>query len=124
MTVLISSKVNQWTLLVGSLPLAYSISGLTFAPLHMDSRQVEEVFLTAAQSLFAVAILISLSLSIWEAGILLGLFAAQFFFPQAEVRWAFAFFYLALSARWFFVERRSLPVLFRKMRARVSAAPT
>ena len=33
MTLLISSKVNQWTLLVGSLPIAYSISGTTLSPL-------------------------------------------------------------------------------------------
>src|SRR5881409_54827 len=59
MTILISSKVNQWTLLIGSLPLAFSISGGTLDPLHFDSRQSEEVFLTAAQSMFAVAILVS-----------------------------------------------------------------
>ena len=47
MTILISSKVNQWTLLVGSLPLAYAISDQSFSPLPMDDRQVEEVFLTA-----------------------------------------------------------------------------
>src|SRR5437867_6774617 len=50
MTILISSKVNQWTLLIGSLPLAYSISGGTFSPLGFDARQSDEVFLTAARS--------------------------------------------------------------------------
>jgi len=39
MTILISSKVNQWTLLIGSLPLAYSISGGTLSPLDFDARQ-------------------------------------------------------------------------------------
>ena len=67
MTILIASKVNQWTLLVGSLPLGYAISGSTLHPLGFDSRQSEEVFLTAAQSLFAVAILVSLSMNRWEA---------------------------------------------------------
>ena len=43
MTILISSKVNQWTLLVGSLPLGYAISGSTLHPLGFDSRQSEEV---------------------------------------------------------------------------------
>ena len=47
MTILISSKVNQWTLLIGSLPLAYSISGADVSPLDFDARQSEEVFLTA-----------------------------------------------------------------------------
>src|SRR3990170_1849969 len=62
MTILISSKVNQWTLLIGSLPLAYSVSGGEVAALDFDSRQAEEVFLTAGQSLFAVAIFVSLTM--------------------------------------------------------------
>ena len=33
MTILIASKVNQWTLLLGSLPLAFAISGQSLAPL-------------------------------------------------------------------------------------------
>jgi len=119
MTVLISSKVNQWTLLVGSLPLAFAISGGSITPLDMDSRQVEEVFLTAAQSLFAVAILMSLSLSAWEAGIMFGLFAGQFLFPQPEVRWAFGAAYMVLALRWFVVERRSFVPLVSKARKAV-----
>ena len=113
MTVLISSKVNQWTLLVGSLPLAFAVSGTSITPLDMDSRQVEEVFLTAAQSLFAVAILMSLSLSAWEAGVMFALFAGQLFFPQPEVRWGFGAAYMAFALRWFIVERRSIVPLVR-----------
>lgn len=120
MTILISAKVNQWTLLVGSLPLAYAVSGSSLSPLDMDSRQVEEVFLTAAQSLFAVAILMSLSLSFWEAGIMFVLFAGQLFFPQAEVRWGFGVAYLTLALRWIVVERRAIPALFRTARKELS----
>lgn len=47
---LISSKVNPWTLLIGSLPLAHLLGGGGFA-LHLDSRQVEEVLLTATQTM-------------------------------------------------------------------------
>ena len=122
LTVLLSSKVNQWTLLVGSLPLVFAISAGSFSPLDFDNRQVEEVFLTASQSLFAVAILISLSLSFWEAGILLALFVGQFVFPQSEVRWGFGVAYLALSLRWFIVERRSLPRLLRAAHREVTQA--
>lgn len=97
MTILISSKVNQWTLLIGSLPLAFSISGTTFDPLDFDSRQSEEVFLTAAQSLFAVAILVSLSVNRWEALALGGLFVTQFFFTNETVRLVYAFVYVVLA---------------------------
>jgi cation:H+ antiporter len=116
LSILLSSKVNQWTLLVGTLPLVYAISDGSFSPLSFDDRQVEEVFLTAAQSLFAVAILVSLSLTFWEATLMLGLFTGQLFFPQSEVRWGFAIMYLVLSARWLIFERRFVPALFRHAR--------
>lgn len=97
MTILISSKINQWTLLIGSLPLAYSISGGTFSPLDFDARQSDEVFLTAGQSLFAVAILVSLSMSRWEAILLAALFTTQFVFTAGTVRVAYGAVYCLLA---------------------------
>src|ERR687885_322524 len=75
---LLSAKVNQWTLLVGSLPLAYSLGAGRPDALPLDTRQVAEVWLTAAQSLFGVAVLASLSLELGESVLLAGLFLAQF----------------------------------------------
>lgn len=46
---LISSKANQWTLLVGSLPMAYLIGG-GGTVLQLDGRRVEEILLTATQT--------------------------------------------------------------------------
>jgi cation:H+ antiporter len=54
---LLSSKVNQWTLLVGTIPVVFAISAGTFSGLPIDSHQRLELLLTAAQSLFAVSIL-------------------------------------------------------------------
>jgi cation:H+ antiporter len=123
MVMLISSKVNQWTLLIGSLPVAYSISGGHISPLPMDSRQVEEVFLTAAQSAFAVAIFASLSISKREALLLLALFATQLFFTDPAVRYAYGAVYLALAAFVFFQDRRTLPIVFREARQPSGHAP-
>ena len=75
---LLSAKVNQWTLLVASLPLAYSLGAGRPDALPLDSRQVAEVWLTAAQSVFGVAVLASLSLELGESALLAGLFVAQF----------------------------------------------
>jgi cation:H+ antiporter len=75
---LVSSKVNQWTLLVGSLPIVFAISSGTLHGLPLDSLQREELFLTAAQSAFAVAVLANRSISVKEAWALLGLFLSQF----------------------------------------------
>jgi cation:H+ antiporter len=85
MGALVSSKINQWTLLVAMLPLVYAISLGALDPMPLDTRQREEVLLTAAQSLFAVILLLDLRLSLWGAGMIFGLFAVQFVFPDQRV---------------------------------------
>ncbi|MEW6059638.1 MAG: sodium:proton exchanger [Actinomycetota bacterium] len=75
---LVSSKVNQWTLLVGTLPVVFAIGAGGLHGLPIDARQREELFLTAAQSFFAVAVLATLSISTREALMLFTLFWAQF----------------------------------------------
>ncbi|MGH3667549.1 MAG: sodium:proton exchanger, partial [Acidimicrobiia bacterium] len=74
---LISSKVNQWTLLVGTLPIVFSIFAGVLHGLPLETGQRIELFVTAAQSVFAVAIVASRSVSRTEAWVMLGLFAAQ-----------------------------------------------
>ena len=64
---LVSSKVNQWTLLVGTLPIVFAVAAGGFHGLPLDTVQREELFLTAAQSFFAVAVISSLSMSLREA---------------------------------------------------------
>jgi cation:H+ antiporter len=82
---LISSKINQWTLLVGSLPIAYLLGGGATA-LPLDGRQAEEFLLTAAQTVLGVAALLALRFPRWLAFTLLGLFALQFVFPGQHAR--------------------------------------
>jgi cation:H+ antiporter len=97
MGALLSSKVNQWTLLIGMLPVVYAISAGNPGAMHMDGRQVEEVFLTAAQSLFAVAILANLSFSLIEAGAVFALFSTQLLFTDPQFRFYYSIFYVALA---------------------------
>jgi cation:H+ antiporter len=75
---LVSSKVNQWTLLVGTLPIVFAVASGGLQGLPVETRQREELLLTASQSVFAVATLASLSISLREAALLLALFFAQF----------------------------------------------
>jgi cation:H+ antiporter len=75
---LLSSKVNQWTLLVGTIPVVFALSAGTTDGLPIDDQQRLELLLTAAQSLFAVAILVNLSLTVYGAVALLSLFSVQF----------------------------------------------
>lgn len=116
MGILISSKLNQWTLLVGSLPLAFSISGQSISPMDFDSRQVEEVFLTAAQSAFAIVVFLSLSLSRVEALALLVLFGTQLFFANTTVRFGYAIAYLVFTAALLTRERRDVGPFLRSVR--------
>ncbi len=94
---LISSKVNQWTLLIGMLPLAYSASSGHVAVMQLDRRQVEEVLLTAAQSFFGVAVIANMRFSIVEAAVVAGLFASQLFFTAPGVRYGYSAVYILLT---------------------------
>ena len=94
---LVSSKVNQWTLLVGAIPITYAISLGAARGLPLDARQVEELLLTSAQSLLATIMLSDLRFSRREALILGALFVGQFFFSSVTARWWFTGLYLAAS---------------------------
>ena len=95
---LISSKVNQWTLLVGTLPIVYSVSLGSASALPLDSRQSEEVLLTAAQSAFAIVLLLNFTLSRLEATALFLLFVSQLAFPDPTIRLGYSALYLVLTA--------------------------
>ncbi|MGI8811267.1 MAG: sodium:proton exchanger [Pyrinomonadaceae bacterium] len=119
---LISDKINQWTLLVGMIPLAYSLGAGKIASLPLDLRQQEEFFLTAAQSLFGLALLLCLRLSVKSGFALLALFSVQFglgfYFHNDEsqtitVLTYMAWLYLALAAGIFIWNYRCLIDRFR-----------
>jgi cation:H+ antiporter len=94
---LLSSKINQWTLLVGSIPIAYLAGGGSGHGLHLDGRQTEEFLLTSAQALLALMVLIDLRFSRRDATLLLALFLLQFPFPETSVRLAFSVAYVAAA---------------------------
>jgi cation:H+ antiporter len=94
---LVASKVNQWTLLIGTLGLAYSIALGAPASLPLDERQTEELFLTSAQSLFALILIANFDLSVRESLVLLGTFMLQLFLPGTEIRTAMAVAYVVLG---------------------------
>lgn len=111
---LVSSKINQWTLLVGMLPVVYSVALGSPTALPLDTRQQHEVFLTAAQSMFAMALLLNLSLSTVGASMILGLFLVQAIFP--ETRMVVGFVYLVLAAMVLFRTRHHLAPTFRTLK--------
>ncbi|WP_166968572.1 sodium:proton exchanger [Brevibacterium atlanticum] len=82
---LIASKVNQWSLLVGSLPIAHLAGGGTWLPL--DGRQIEEFTLTATQTILGVAIILALRFHWAPALGLAALFGLQFFVTDTSGRY-------------------------------------
>jgi cation:H+ antiporter len=117
---LVSSKVNQWTLLVGTLPIVFAIASASTHGLPISDVQREELLLTAAQSFFAVAIMSNLSLSLREAGYLFGLFWAQFIIgalvPESAhgvERVVVSILYLVLGLAILLRDRRRVPSLVR-----------
>jgi cation:H+ antiporter len=106
---LLSAKVNQWTLLVGSLWVAYSLGGGGGAPLPLDDRQTEEFLLTSAQALLAFAVLADRRFGLWEAAAIFGLFIIQFPFPTTDVRLVFSAVYVVVALGLLVHRRRYLP---------------
>jgi cation:H+ antiporter len=93
---LVSSKVNQWTLLIGTLPVAYSAHLGRPGALVLDERQQHELMLTACQSLFAVAVLLNLRMSWYGAALLFGLFASQLVFEHIRLQMSVVYLVLAV----------------------------
>src|SRR5271166_6231335 len=104
---LISSKVNQWTLLIGSLPVAHLLGGGGFS-LVLDSRQVEEVLLTATQTMMGVALILGLRFNRAAACALLALFIVQFPLVSTQGRLVLCGVYTAIAIAGLIVNRRYL----------------
>lgn len=94
---MVSAKLNQWTLLIATIPLAYSVGVGHLATVPLTAQVTDEVFLTAAQSLFGLVLLLTLRFGLREAFALLILFVAQFFIPVESIRLIIAWIYIALA---------------------------
>jgi cation:H+ antiporter len=75
---LVSSNINQWTLLAAMLPVVLSVSVRAIVPIPLDPLQSRELALTLSQSLLGSLFLINMELAWWEAAGLLLLFLIQF----------------------------------------------
>jgi cation:H+ antiporter len=98
---MVSSNINQWTLLAAMLPIVYSMSRGEPTPISFDPQQRLEILMTLAQSLVGTLFLINMQLAWWEAALLFFLWAVQFAlspFPEAHIHRYVTFAYLGWSA--------------------------
>jgi cation:H+ antiporter len=83
---LISAGVNQMTVLIGTMPLVFSLSLGEAHAFPLDFRQAMEFLLTGALALTAVALLARMRLTVWHALALLAFFVIQLVFPSTQAR--------------------------------------
>lgn len=114
--VLLSSAVSQWTLALGSLPLAYS-AGAGQGPLLLLGREQVELLLTMGQGLLAVAVLVTLRLERRDAVLMLVLFVVQLALPGILIRVVLTLAYLTLAIDVLASERWAIGALARSLRA-------
>lgn len=93
---LVSSKLNQWTLLIATIPLAYTVALNQFKDIVLTKLQIEELLLTSSQSIYGFICLMDLKLSLMESISLLTLFLVQFFIPSVRVEVSIAYFALSI----------------------------
>ncbi|WP_049936927.1 sodium:calcium antiporter [Haloplanus natans] len=132
---LISSKLNQWTLLIGTLVVVYSIALGQYGALPFDQKQSGEIWLTAAQSFFAISLLVNFEISVREAIVLLVLFLTQVLsefllirgileLPISDYQLLLGFtgIYLVLGLALFVARRKALGSILRQSAGTVSDA--
>mgnify|MGYP003334649943 FL=1 len=107
LAILISSKLNQWTLLAGSMPIAYVIGGGHDAALPVGSRGAEELWLTSAQTLLGVAILLTLRWGLGSSILMLGLFLVSVI-PDETWRTSLGYVHFALALIYFYINRKHI----------------
>lgn len=81
---MVSSNINQWTLLAAMLPIVYSMSFGAVTPIAFDPKQQMELWLTLGQAALALAFLLNMELIWWEATALAVLFVIPFFNSATE----------------------------------------
>jgi cation:H+ antiporter len=81
---MVSSNINQWTMLAAMLPIAYALAIGRFTTIDFDGHQELEILMTIGQSLLGALLLANLRFSWWEASLLFGLWLVQFLLSGLE----------------------------------------
>ena len=81
---MVSSNINQWTLLPAMLSVVYAVSVGEVKPILFDQHQKLELILTLGQAVIGLLFLINMRLAWWEATLML----VFFLIPFANSAWA------------------------------------
>ena len=81
---MVSSNINQWSILSAMIPVLFVISHGSIVPLPFDEMQRHEILLTILQSFLGFLLLMNLRLSVVDATVLFVFWLIQFCFPHSR----------------------------------------
>src|SRR5262249_51773130 len=81
---MVSSNINQWTMLVAMIPVVYALSVGHLSGIEFDSHQRLEILLTIGQSVLGALLLANIRFSLWGAALLFSLWGIQFVMSGLE----------------------------------------
>src|SRR5438477_353334 len=79
---MVSSNINQWSILSAMIPILFVISAGELRPLAFDGAQRQEILLTILQSFLGFLLLLNMELRFHEAVILFVFWLVQFVVPS------------------------------------------
>ena len=122
---LVSSNINQWTMLVAMIPVAYAFGQGGVRTIPFDAMHRTEILLTILQSLLGVVLLFNMRFTAKEAAVLFTLWALQFGIPSLREELVYVYGALALLGvvRMFADRRRTgaVPAFARQWRRHARA---
>jgi cation:H+ antiporter len=109
---MVSSNINQWTMLIAMIPFVYSYGIGSPSAIHFDLHQKEEILLTLAQAFVGFMLLLNMSFSWYEAAGLFLLWLAQFVQPHWRVEITYVYFaWFGIEVIRLFGSNRNLPAI-------------
>jgi cation:H+ antiporter len=98
---MVSSNINQWSILSAMIPIVFVISAGRIQPLVFDSFQRHEILLTILQSFLGFLLLLNMELKMHEASILFVFWLTQFVMPhwREAMIWVYLFWCVIEIAR-------------------------
>ena len=111
---IVSSNINQWTILAAMIPLVYGFSHLhhhgVWSDFYFDGPQRLEILLTLLQTLLGVLLLANMEFDWLDAGALFVLWLVQFLVPhlREEVSLAYGAWIVVLAGQFVLGKKRFL----------------
>jgi len=113
---MVSSNINQWSILSAMIPILFVISAGKLQPLTFDHFQRQEILLTILQSFLGFLLLLNLELKMHEAAVLFIFWFVQFVFPPSREVMIYVYLGWCLLEIGVLISRRSAPPAWRCLR--------